>query len=221
MLHEGGRPRALDLFCGAGGATKGLQMAGFHVTGIDIKPQPRYCGDAFLQGDAMRVPVQWMKQFDFVWASPPCQGYSITRHILRGKGITNRRASNLIPVVRHTLLKTGTPFVIENVPGSRLLDPVILCGSMFNLRVYRHRLFESCKLILQQPDHPAHNGSTGSNRGYSYGYPYVTVGGHNYKPCDGKQAMEIDWMTRDELNEAIPPAFGQWIGEQVMKNLSA
>lgn len=208
---------ALDLFCGAGGATRGLQMAGFHVTGVDIRPQPHYCGDEFKQADALTWgSYEYLHSFDFVWASPPCQGYSRTRKIMEGKGIPNPRACNLIPETRGRLEYARVPYVIENVPGAPLISPFLLCGTMFGLRVYRHRLFETRLPILLE-GHPVHNGSTGSHRGYSHGYPYITVGGHNYNASAGKQAMQIDWMTRDELNEAIPPVYSEFIGRQVME----
>jgi len=209
--------RALDLFCGAGGATAGLQEAGFYVAGVDIKAQPHYCGDEFHQADAMSFPLDG---FDFIWASPPCQGYSRTRKIMEGKGIANPRACNLIPEVRAFLETAKLPYVIENVPGAPLISPVLLCGTMFGLRVYRHRVFES-SLPLVVRGHPTHNGSTGSHRGYSKGFPYVTVGGHNYNTSEGKGAMQIDWMTRDELNEAIPPAYSEFIGRQVLGAIDA
>src|SRR6266851_9584956 len=132
------RPRALDLFCCAGGTTKGLQRAGFHVTGVDIKRQPRYCGDAFVQADALRPPFD-LSTFDFIWASPPCQHDSqLTPR--------NHRAKHkpMIAETRAMLAASGIPFCIENVPSAawRLKRPLKLCGSMFGLGVRRHRYFE-------------------------------------------------------------------------------
>lgn len=215
----GSRPRLLDLFCGAGGAARGYQEAGFHVTGVDIKPQPRYIGDRFIRADVMALlhHRSWLRQFDAIHASPPCQGYSRTRKIMEGKGWGNPKASNLVDAVRDGL--SGFLYVIENVPGAPLLDPITLCGTMFGLRVYRHRRFESSIRLHTRP-HPVHDGSTGSHRGYSAGRPYVTVGGHNYRASEGKAAMGIGWMTRDELNEAIPPAYTQFIGAQLLAEIS-
>lgn len=137
------KPRALDLFCKAGGATRGLMAAGFHVTGVDIEPQPRYCGDAFVQADAMTFPL---KGFDFIWASPPCQGYTALRHAPGAKGT----APKLIGDIRARLSSLSIPWVIENVTEARLdmINPVALCGTMFGLGIpgyelQRHRLFES------------------------------------------------------------------------------
>src|SRR4051812_30803731 len=108
------RPLALDLFCGAGGATKGLQRAGFHVTGIDIKPQPRYCGDFFILGDALR-PMLNLAQFDFIWASPPCQAYSLSSHSQRLGG---KVYPDLVEPTRELLARAPGPSVIENVVGA-------------------------------------------------------------------------------------------------------
>ena len=133
------KPRALDLFCCAGGATKGLQRAGFHVTGIDIKPQPRYCGDAFIQGDATNPPVD-LRAFSFVWASPPCQEYSQSTKTWKAEG---REYPDLIGTVRQWLERAGLPWCIENVETAPLRDPVLFCGPVFGLSVYRHRIFEA------------------------------------------------------------------------------
>jgi DNA (cytosine-5)-methyltransferase 1 len=137
-------PRLLDLFCGAGGATRGYQFAGFHVTGIDNKPQPRYCGDAFYQADALDYLAAHGHEFDVIHASPPCQAFSDMRHAPAAKDGHPR----LIAPVRDALRRLSRPYVIENVEGAPLIDPVMLCGSQFGLGVAgfqlrRHRLFES------------------------------------------------------------------------------
>lgn len=145
--------RALDLFCGAGGATKGLQQAGFHVTGVDVNPQPRYCGDAFHQADALTFPLEG---FDFIWASPPCQAFSQLRTLQNGKNYPD-----LIPETRARLLASGTHYAIENVPGAPLGESgnlIMLCGTMFGLEIpsggaelRRHRLFETSFSIPLRP----------------------------------------------------------------------
>lgn len=134
--------RALDLFCGGGGATKGLQRAGFHVTGVDIKKQPRYCGDEFIQADAMEVPLDG---YGFIWASPPCEHWS---QCTPKKYRDNHDA--LIKATRERLLAQPAPFVIENVPSAavELQRPLLLCGSMFGLRIRRHRFFEIHRFTL-------------------------------------------------------------------------
>ena len=139
--------RALDLFCCAGGVTKGLQQAGFHVTGVDISRQPNYCGDDFVLGDALEfLRSADLSQFAYITASPPCQAYSVLRH-----APGEHRDADLIGPTREALIRTGLPYVIENVEGARdrLINPIILCGSMFGLKtpdgaeLYRHRLFEA------------------------------------------------------------------------------
>lgn len=140
----GAKPLALDLFCKAGGATRGLQQAGFEVVGIDIEPQPRYVGDYFIQADALAPPVD-LRAFDFIWASPPCQDYSSL------KGFSGRERGKLIPAVRAALDASGSPYCIENVVGSELRDPIRLCGSSFGLGVWRHRLFELRDHIVLVP----------------------------------------------------------------------
>jgi DNA (cytosine-5)-methyltransferase 1 len=220
--------KALDLFCGAGGVTKGLQRAGFHVTGVDIRPQPRYCGDAFFQADALTFPLEG---FHFVWASPPCQRYShLTPQHAR------ERHPDLILPVRNRLTGSGFPYVIENVPGARamLVDPVRLCGTYFpGLRVLRHRYFES-NVLLSVPKGCNHSGLL-EGRDYVSVHDGTMSGnsrrilqehGVDYEP--GKfvweiyqQAMGIDWMrTRAEVAEAIPPDFAEYIGRQVVAAVS-
>ncbi len=140
--------RALDLFCSAGGATRGLQLAGFHVTGVDIRPQPRYCGDEFRQASALEFPLEG---FDFIWASPPCQKFTALRHMPTSR----RDHPNLIPQTRARLEKSGIPYAIENVEGAPLGDSgylIRLCGTSFGLatkdwraELRRHRLFETTR----------------------------------------------------------------------------
>jgi len=210
--------RLLDLFCGAGGATKGYQRAGFEVVGVDSTFQPRYCGDAFITAEALEYALAHGDDFDAIHASPPCQHYSKTRKILQGKGLTPRYES-LVEQTRLVLEHLGLPWIIENVPGAPLRLPIVLCGTQFGLRVLRHRLFESNWSIVP-PSKCRHNGGTNSHRGYSRGAAYVTIGGHNYNPTEGRAAMGIDWMARDELNEAIPPAYTEYIGRQLRGRLT-
>jgi DNA (cytosine-5)-methyltransferase 1 len=205
-------PRALDLFCGAGGATRGLQLAGFHVTGIDNKPQPRYCGDAFIQADALNPPVD-LREFDFVWASPPCQRYTMAQNAAK-----NRDAHpDLVEPVRNMLMASGVPWVMENVIGAPLINPVVLCGLAFGLKVKRHRLIEPSHLLLVPPcpshdqdyyvifGHEVRNRRTGA------------AAGRKNKIAEGRRAMGIDWMTRGELSESIPPAYSHFIAKQFLE----
>lgn len=183
--------RAIDLYCGAGGATRGLQRAGYHVTGVDIAPQPRYCGDAFILGDALSVCVC---RYDYVWASPPCQKYSAGA----AKWGTSDNHPHLIPQTRDRLIAAGVPYTIENIVPAQihLRDPIMLCGTMFNIGVFRHRLFESSFLVIAPP-HSPHTGKIGDGK-------YHTVTGHaggsskrdgwkNGGVAEWRVAMGIDW----------------------------
>ncbi len=206
------KPRLLDLFCGAGGATRGLQLAGFHVTGVDIKPQPRYCGDWFMQTDALSV---CLSGYDFIWASPPCQ-----RHSRMSSCRTGLRETypDLIAASRARLIANGKPFVIENVEGAPLINPVTLCGGMFYLETYRHRLFECHGFDVWWPPHVRHAVPT-SKAGHWKPGTFVSVAGHCSPIQKCRDAMGIHWMNRDELAEAIPPAYSEFIGEQVIEML--
>lgn len=202
------RPRLLDLFCGAGGAAMGYHRAGFDVVGVDIEPQPHYPFE-FHQGDALDYVWQHWTEFDAIHASPPCQAYSVTR--------TMHEAIHpeLVSPVRDMLRSTRLPYVIENVVGAPLLEPIRLCGSSFGLRVWRHRLFEmsdppAIAPVCSHYHHPLPLDITGT------GGP----GGRHRKPrglATAREAMGIDWMTRVELSEAIPPAYTEWIGAQLLR----
>lgn len=210
------KPRALDLFCGAGGAAMGLHRAGFDVVGVDIKPQPRY-PFAFVQGDALRPPVR-LGDFDLVWASPPCQAYT-------GLSIKDGRHPQLIEPVR-TMIR-GHLHVIENVEGAPLEKPIRLCGSMFGLGVRRHRLFEANFPILTTNCSHARQDIRGYY-GRNYG-PALTskdaIQRKGRKPlfrgtvAQGAKDMGIDWMDWDELRESIPPAYSEHIGRYAMMAL--
>lgn len=204
---------ALDLFCGAGGVTRGLQLAGFQVTGVDINRQPRYCGEEFIQSDALAFPLDG---FDLICASPPCQAYTPLKNI-RGNGHLHPR---LIEIVRERLEAQDTPWVIENVPGAPLRDYVMLCGTMFSgLKVYRHRHFECSWGIPFPPAACNHTFAMGPSRGAYHRLDeseFITCCGHNFQAKSGKIAMQIDWMTRDEMAQAIPPAYSQYIAEQFL-----
>lgn len=208
------KPRLLDLFCGAGGAAVGYHQAGFEVIGVDNRPQPNYPFE-FHEADALEFSLEG---FDVVHASPPCQGYSRTRKIIEGRGLVNHKGLDLVPQTRARI--KHLPYIIENVPGAPLQDPLVLCGTMFGLRVYRHRLFESNLVFdASRLNHLRHQWSTGSHRGYSKGYPFVTVAGHNYNFKEGQRAMDVYWMAQPELSEAIPPAYTEWLGRQVIPQI--
>lgn len=213
------RPLLLDLFCGAGGAAVGYHRAGFDVVGVDLKPQPSY-PFPFLQCDALEYLARFGWMYDAIHASPPCQPHSQTRHLWNA-----RRHEDFLPQTRALLNVSGRPYIIENVPGARLLNPVTLCGVSFGLKVFRHREFESGHLLLA-PTHERHDGSTGSHRGYSTERGgrngFICVAGHNYQRDAGMRAMGIDWMkSRRELSQAIPPAYTEYLGKQLLAHLES
>lgn len=218
------KPRALDLFCCAGGAGMGLHRAGFDVVGVDIVKHKRYPFE-FIQADALSVRTAG---FDFLWASPMCQGYTELRHAPGTRG-----APLLIGPVRDYLEASGLPWCIENVEDARwdMRDPITLCGSMFGLgaqgcRLQRHRLFE-CSFKIEQPKctHDARPvigvyGGHARRRAASVGGRStrdVWKGGHKTAAAE---AMGIDWMTLNELSEAIPPAYSEFIGRAALAHLA-
>jgi len=222
-----GKPKLLDLFCGAGGAARGYQRAGFYVVGIDLCPQPNYCGDEFIQADAFDSVVDLMR-FDAIHASPPCQGYTVLRNAPGALG-----GPRLISRTRGLLQATGKPWIIENVEAARpaMRNPLLLCGSMFGLKsqgceLRRHRLFES-NLDLSAPtcnhtDGPVVGVYGGHARKRSAkhggrGTRDVWLGGHRAAVTE---AMGMDWGTLTEISEAIPPAYTEFLGRQLLKSLS-
>lgn len=214
----GRRPRILDLFCCAGGAGTGYAKAGFEVVGVDINPQPNY-PFAFIQADALKLDSKFIATFDAIHASPPCQSYSD----LAKRNRNAHEWPRLIDPVRDILLDSGLPYIIENVEGAPLRNPIVLCGTMFKgLRVIRHRLFEANFPILT-PKHGTHPlVHTFDKRKAHYGktndmVDFVQVtGGGNCTIAAARDAMQIDWMTKNELNEAIPPAYTRFIGKQLL-----
>lgn len=214
-------PHLVDLCCSAGGATRGYQMAGWTVTGIDVEPQPNYIGDHFIYADVLELTPDDLAGFDAAAASPPCQRYS---DLAKRNGNAHEHP-DLIPQVRELLIASGLPYVIENVEGAPLIDPIMLCGTMFpELRVLRHRLFESNVALTASP-HKAHPlVFTMDKRKAHYGTldqdtAFVSVnGGGNCSVANKRAAMGITWgMTGRECNEAIPPAFTEHLGRQLLE----
>lgn len=194
------KPVLIDGYCGAGGATKGYQRAGFYVIGVDVKAQPNYCGDEFVQADFLTFPLEGAQA---VHASPPCQAFTSAR-VIHG-----REHPDLLTPTRERLKAWGGPWVIENVPGAPMRKDVVLCGSMFNLRVIRHRWFELSHARFELMPSCTHRSDIVSVFGH---------GGHIYHGVkDWREAMGIDWMTRDELAQAIPPAYTEWIGDRLLE----
>lgn len=228
------RPRLLDLFCGAGGAAKGYQDAGFYVVGVDIKPQPRYHGDEFIQADAIEMLLHdgfdWViSNFDAVHASPPCQFYS---HMSNCRPRLADQYPNLIGPTRNLLDEInsisaggvggrGIPYVIENVPGARKWmqpDAITLCGHMFGRALYRHRLFEA-NFALLEPFHPRHV-IPGGRAGHWREGEIISVSGHCAPIELAREVMEVSWTNRHELAESIPPYFmSECIGLQMQSEI--
>lgn len=218
------RLRALDLFCCEGGASMGLHRAGFEVVGVDIRPQPRYPFE-FHHADALTFALEG---FDFIWASPPCQGYTSMRHAPGAKG-----APRLISAVRDRM-PADVLWTIENVEdaAAEMRQPVTLCGSMFGLgaqgcRTQRHRLFESNFAVPRLPcrhdgrpvigvygGHARKRAASAGGRGTKD----VWDGGHKVA---ASKALGIDWMTLAGMSEAIPPAYSEFIGRAAIAHIEA
>ena len=192
------------------GPLRASNLAGFDVVGVDVAPQPRY-PYPFIQADATTLNFGG---FDLIWASPPCQAHTLAQRIQANEH------PELIGPTRELLKASGVPYIIENVPGAPLIDPVLLCGAMFGLRVYRHRLFE-CSFPVDVPPHPEHKAPVAKmGRPVKPGEFMHVVG--NFSGVDtAREAMGIDWMVRDELREAIPPAYSEYLGRQFLSRAMA
>jgi DNA (cytosine-5)-methyltransferase 1 len=211
------QPRLLDLFCGAGGAAMGYHRAGFEVVGVDIKPQPHFPFE-FHQADALEFPLDG---FDVIHASPPCQAHTALKTAWNAK-----EHPDLLTPTLERLKAITEPWVVENVPGAPMLRHLVLCGTMFglgidNAELRRHRWFEVRNWdvpVLRTPCAHKQNpitigvyGQHGRDRRRSV-QTFFSVE-------DGRQAMGIDWMTGDELSQAIPPAYTEYIGRQLLMQI--
>lgn len=210
------KPRLLDLFSGAGGAARGYQLAGFHVTGVDVKDQPRYAGDDFHRADAMTFPLDG---FDAIHASPPCQDHSPLRSVAGEHG-----TGWMLDATLERLATQPAVWVVENVGSAHNRADFLLCGEMFGLRTIRHRRFTVDPRfpgLLAVPPHVKHRRPTKTRdrvAALAAGYNVsVTgdVGVHLGAACLG-----IDWMSGAELSQAIPPSYTQFIGEQLLAHLA-
>lgn len=232
------RPRLLDLYCCAGGASMGYHLAGFDVTGVDILPRPRY-PFTFVQADVLSLDPAWVASFDAIAASPPCQAHTAMKTMHNAK-----EHLDLVPQTRAMLQASGRPWVMENVVGAPLEDPILLCGTMFGLGVddaelRRHRLFETSFPILFHPQcqhgqrdtigiYGGHvrnrrrartigiygEGARDSRRKFDKGVADFSID-------QGRVAMGIDWMTTGELSQAIPPAYTEFLGRQLLAQVQA
>jgi len=206
--------KLLDLFCGAGGASAGYAAAGFEVHGVDLKHGKRY-PYTYVRADVLDVlrDKNYLDQFDVIHASPPCQTHSITQHLRNAQGKTTSKL-DLIPETRAALIESGKPYIIENVPGSPLINPIQLCGSSFGLKVRRHRLFESnMALIGSVCNHKLQGRPIGV---YGSLNDEIPKGGKTATTIDeARNAMGISWAIWTELVEAIPPAYTKYLGGQL------
>lgn len=244
------RPRLLDLYCGAGGCSKGYFEAGFDVVGVDVDPQPNYPYE-FVQADALKY-VSWLIEAEYahvddavtayncagghllsdfaaIHASPPCQAYSAAKRI----GNARPGHKDLVGVTRDVLIQAGRPWIIENVPGSPLDTHVELCGTQFGLPLRRHRFFESSEFLFSHPNPCRHRDGDLTVFGHvvqicgSRGTAYKDAKGRtHYRPLrvgieEGRDAMGIDWMNRGELSQAIPPVFTEYLGRQLLSRIRA
>ena len=227
------RPKALDLFSGAGGMSVGLKRAGFDVTAVDIRPLAKYHrGGTFIQADALTFPLEG---YDLIHASPPCQSPSVLRALH-----PDREYPDLIAEVRERLQGSGALWCIENVPGAPLggANLTMLCGTMFGLQtpdgraeVRRHRLFETSFSIPLRPacQHghvlDAPQGMRRRAMSVTGQTPQTNTVRNQVRTTfsvdDARAAMQIDWMPMKYLSQAIPPAYGRWVGEQAMQVLAA
>jgi len=218
--------KLLDLFCKAGGASMGYHTAGFEVVGVDIKKQKRYPFE-FIHADALEILADrdFLKQFDVIAASPPCQTHSSTKHLRNAQGHTTTKL-DLIPETREALDAWGGAYIIENVPGAPLINPIVLCGSSFGLKVRRHRQFESnVKLLGSICDHKKQGRPVGvygamkdNPKGIDRTTGKMVYGGRTATSIEeAREAMGIDWMLWGDLVEAIPPAYTHYLGKQLLE----
>lgn len=223
-------PRLLDLFCCAGGAAKGYADAGFDVVGIDLDPQPRYPYE-FHQADALEFVAEHGHEFDVIHGSPPCQKFS------RTKTLHDNNHPDLVAETRAALEATGKPWIIENVVGAPLVNPLRLCGTEFGmvapdvdgvpLKLVRHRLFES-NIMLTGAGGCRHDPTIQTASIYGAGGGWMPAHRDNPERRGGyiphidviRELLGIDWMTKHELSQSIPPAFTEHVGAQVMDHLA-
>ncbi|MFI7670825.1 DNA methylase [Nocardia sp. NPDC049526] len=211
------RPLLLDLFCKAGGASMGYHRAGFEVMGVDIEAQPRY-PFTFYQGDALEFLAACGDEFDAIAASPPCHDHTT----LASRAGTNG-SGWLLDATLTALAGGSVPWVVENVMGAAMRADIVLCGSMFGLRTYRHRKFAidpRIPLLPPVPWHPAHTVRTSTKkrrRDFDAGM-HISITG-DVSSWLGPACMGIDWMTGDELAQAIPPAYTHHLGLHLMNHL--
>ena len=214
------KPLLLDTYCKAGGAGMGYHKAGFEVVGVDKDPQKNYPFE-FIQADAIELILDRGHEFDAIHASPPCQEYSKSTAYARSKG---KVSPDLVAGTRGALIKAGRPYIIENVPQAPIRPQVVLTGKMFGLHVLRKRHFETSFFMLNIPPIPEFRkvgeeiccvyGKASQDRAPKHRFGFKTI------RESWAYAMGIDWhMTEAELAEAIPPAYTEFIGRNLLQTL--
>jgi DNA (cytosine-5)-methyltransferase 1 len=214
-------PRILDLFCGAGGCSVGYARAGFEVVGVDIVPQPNYPFELY-EADALSTlrdaHQDWLDDFDAIHASPPCQAYTQSALSQRNAG---KVYPDLLAETRDLLEQTGLPWVIENVPGAPMRPDFKLCGCQVGLELRRERWFETSWHGFQMATPHHHPLAVPSVVGHGTPSWVREQLGYNPTIADYRASMGIDWMNRNELSQAIPPAYTELIGAQLLDHLRA
>lgn len=220
--------KLLDLFCCQGGASMGYHRAGFEVTGVDWEPQPKY-PFPFIQADCTSLSLDFLRQFDVIAASPPCKTHTVM------KAFSDPSHKDFLPQTRDLLRASGLPYIIENVEGAPMVDPVVLCGSSFGLHIRRHRQFESNVRLHAPPcRHEEQDANSPGFRAKRYhaGYPeeytakVVSVygRGNGYGAGESqlwRDVMGMPWASKDGLREAIPPVYTEFLGRQLVEYLDA
>jgi DNA (cytosine-5)-methyltransferase 1 len=211
------KPRLLDLFCGGGGAGMGYHRAGFDVVGVDINPQGNYPFE-FIQADCLGLDPAFLRSFDAIHASPPCQAYTRKAADWGRKRNHWIEHPDLVEPTRTMLAASGRPFVIENVPGAPIRPDIVLCGTMFGLRIVKHRCFElsfPAAFLLPPCDHSdVYNPWQGKGRSAD---KLRAAQGIDWLPISGG-ASRKNGYTGDLFN-AIPPAYTEFIGQLLLASL--
>jgi DNA (cytosine-5)-methyltransferase 1 len=203
--------KLLDLFCCGGGGAYGYHLAGAtEIVGIDLDNRHRKNYPfQFIQADALEYLAAHGHEFDFIHASPPCQAYSST------SVLTTREHPELIEPVRELLQATGKPYCIENVIGAPLINPVELCGAMFGLETYRHRIFET-SFLVRTPIHPRHIAKTVPLGALAYAHEYMQLVGCFSDVKRARKVLSTPWLTRDQISQCIPPAYTEYIFKEFL-----
>lgn len=214
-------PKLLDLYCGIGGCSVGYHRAGFDVVGVDISRQRDY-PYKFVQADALDVlaDTAWLNEFDVIHASPPCQAFTRATKLRDAQGKQSKVSRDDMPAVMDALREWGGVWVVENVPGAPMTNPALLCGSAFGLRVRRHRLFDSNTLLMEPGCYHHRQGKPVGV--YHQPRNAIPNGGTTAADLeDGRDAMGIEWAsTWVGLKEAIPPAYTEYLGQQLLAAVS-